>query len=193
MVLKEAVEQEITRELSPKRLQHTRSTCQVCLSLAERFSLDAEAAWTASMWHDSSREWDIRRLTRYVQVHQLEITSLERRVPMLLHAPAAAFRLSQDLGCSSTEVYQAVRWHTTGHSSMGSLGYALYVADFLEPGRTHITGRDRERILSLDSLEAMMLEIYALQFAYFSGKDIEPEPESLRLYHKLSIRGDQDT
>ena len=180
-----AVREEVGRSLSKSRRDHTLAAQEICCALARRFSLDEEAAWVAAMWHDTSREWSRDQLVSYAAEHALEITALEKRVPMLLHGAAAAHRLVYELGYEHAGVWAAVRWHTTGHPDMGPLGYALYTADFLEPLRTHITPEQRDRLLSLDSLEHMMLEIYRLQFSYFTEKDISPEPASLQLYHRL--------
>ena len=52
----------------------------------------------------------------------------------MLHGPAAAARLAAE-GEARTELLDAVRWHTVGHAGWARLGRALYMADFLEPGR----------------------------------------------------------
>ena len=66
-----------------------------------------------------------------------ELRALARRADLpaeLLHGPAAAARLEAD-GEHRAEVVAAVRWHTVGHPAWGRTGRALYMADFLEPGR----------------------------------------------------------
>jgi len=52
----------------------------------------------------------------------------------LLHGPAAAVRAEQD-GERRQDVLEAVRYHTIGSPSWRRTGRALYLADFLEPGR----------------------------------------------------------
>lgn len=185
MDLKEAILKEVEDKLSPERQNHTWSAQHICSHLARRFSLNEQEAWIASLWHDTAREWREEKLVEYVREHKLETTPLEKQVPMLLHSLVAAHRLQEELFYDNHRVWLAIRWHTTGHPDMGQLGYALYVADFLEPHRLHITGEQRDYILSLETLEQMMLEIYGRQFSHFAKNDISPEPASLRLYHKL--------
>jgi HD superfamily phosphohydrolase YqeK len=70
------------------------------------------------------------------------IDELRDRVPpglrdlsgQILHGPAAAERLRID-GVLDGELLRAVAYHTAGHPSLGAMGRALYVADFLDPGR----------------------------------------------------------
>lgn len=54
--------------------------------------------------------------------------------PDLLHGPAAAARLAAE-GETRLELLDAIRLHTLGSAEWGLLGRALYMADFLEPGR----------------------------------------------------------
>jgi 2-amino-4-hydroxy-6-hydroxymethyldihydropteridine diphosphokinase len=68
--------------------------------------------------------------------------SLRRHVPpglsglpdVLLHGPAAAERLRLE-GVDDGELLFAVAYHTVGHERFGTLGRALFAADFLDPGR----------------------------------------------------------
>ena len=52
----------------------------------------------------------------------------------LLHGPAAAAMLVRS-GETRADLIDAVRWHTLGSPTWGTVGRALYLADFLEPGR----------------------------------------------------------
>jgi 2-amino-4-hydroxy-6-hydroxymethyldihydropteridine diphosphokinase len=54
----------------------------------------------------------------------------------MLHGPAAAARLATD-GEKRRELLDAIRYHTVGSSAWGRLGRALYMADYLEPGRKY--------------------------------------------------------
>ena len=89
---------------------------------------DEAAAWhDAGVYHDALRdapEGELYRLAGDVTDYTVE----------MLHGPAAAARLAQD-GESRVELPDAVRLHTVGSSAWGRLGRALYMADYLEPGR----------------------------------------------------------
>jgi len=68
------------------------------------------------------------------------------RPPALLHGPAAAVRAEQD-GERRQDVLDAVRYHTVGSPAWERTGRALYLADFLEPGRTFLVS-EREFLAS---------------------------------------------
>jgi HD superfamily phosphohydrolase YqeK len=56
-------------------------------------------------------------------------------VPALRHGPAAAERAAQD-GEADPGILDAVRYHSVGYLSWDSVGRILYLADYLEPGRS---------------------------------------------------------
>jgi HD superfamily phosphohydrolase YqeK len=97
--------------------------------------------WAAAMhlandealaWHDAGRFHDALRDAQETQLREIA-HDLTAEVP-LLHGPAAAAHLIAD-GETRDDVIQAVRWHTIGCSAWGRVGRALYMADFLDPGR----------------------------------------------------------
>jgi 2-amino-4-hydroxy-6-hydroxymethyldihydropteridine diphosphokinase len=61
--------------------------------------------------------------------------------PQMIHGPAAAAYLER-LGEQRKSVLDAVRYHTVGYLDWDRTGRALYMADFLEPGRK-FSQRDR--------------------------------------------------
>jgi HD superfamily phosphohydrolase YqeK len=95
---------------------------------AMRLPADEARAWhDAGVLHDALRdapeEW-LRALSGHPEGYTTE----------MLHGPAAASRLAED-GETREELLDAIRFHTVGSSNWGRLGRALYMADYLEPGR----------------------------------------------------------
>jgi 2-amino-4-hydroxy-6-hydroxymethyldihydropteridine diphosphokinase len=93
---------------------------------------DEARAWRdAALWHDALR--DAPEQTLRALVPREDFTA------EMLHGPAAAVRLERD-GEPRAELLDAVRWHTVGSAAWGRLGRALFMADFLEPGRRFARG-----------------------------------------------------
>jgi HD superfamily phosphohydrolase YqeK len=91
---------------------------------------DERARWRAAAWlHDSLRDADPEGLRPAVPEAFRELPG------KLLHGPAAAERLAA-AGAEDGELLDAVRLHTLGSVRFGPLGRMLYLADYLEPGRT---------------------------------------------------------
>ena len=87
----------------------------------------------ARAWHDAGRFHDTLR-----DATEAELRALVPDLAMptqILHGPAAAAQLARE-GETRVQVLEAIRWHTVGNGAWARTGRALYMADFLEPGRS---------------------------------------------------------
>jgi 2-amino-4-hydroxy-6-hydroxymethyldihydropteridine diphosphokinase len=116
-------------QVSEKRRGHIARVTALLEQWARAMRLDeAEtAAWRdAGLWHDALRDAPEAELRALVPDPAYP--------PQMLHGPAVARRL-EGAGERRTDMLSAIRWHTVGAPDWGRLGRALYMADFLEPGR----------------------------------------------------------
>ena len=166
------LEEDLRAQMSEKRFLHSKATAETCVMLAQRFheNLSLPLCYLCGLVHDLTREWSNERLSTYAQEHTLVLEEEEVILPQLLHGPVAA-HLLQKKGYDPS-LCLAVRYHTLGNVSMGRLGLVLFIADFLEPGRKHLTETTRRELLSLPSLEDICLQILIMQESYFSKKEI---------------------
>lgn len=87
----------------------------------------------AAAWHDAGRLHDALRDAPESELRALAGEMTNYTIEML-HGPAAAARMEAD-GEARRDLLDAIRFHTVGSSRWGRLGRALYMADYLEPGR----------------------------------------------------------
>lgn len=116
--------------VSEKRRAHIERVTALLDSWAARLHLSADEA---ALWHDAGVLHDALRDAPEPVLRELAGNPPGYAVEML-HGPAAAERLSAD-GESRRELIEAVRHHTVGFPGWGRCGKALYMADYLEPGR----------------------------------------------------------
>ena len=116
--------------VGPKRQAHIRRVTTLIVEWAEAMRIPSEErdSWhDAALYHDCLRDAPVAELREIVG---------DAAIPdPLLQGPAAAVLLARE-GESRTDVLEAVRWHTVGCRAWGRCGRALYMADYLEPGRT---------------------------------------------------------
>jgi 2-amino-4-hydroxy-6-hydroxymethyldihydropteridine diphosphokinase len=94
---------------------------------ALRLGEDERRAWhDVGVLHDALRDAPEEALRR--------LTADTERPVHILHGPAVAGLLARE-GEQRLDVLEAIRWHTLGSAGWGRTGKALYMADFLEPGR----------------------------------------------------------
>lgn len=117
--------------VKPDRLAHIERVASLIAQWADADGLDQceQNRWLAAAWlHDALRDEqpDILR-------DSVEPAFADWPAP-LLHGPAAAARLRRD-GAYDDGVLHAITYHTVGHPDLDAAGRALYLADYLEPGR----------------------------------------------------------
>ena len=116
--------------VTEKRAAHIQRVTALLDEWARRLALPAEEA---RAWHDVGRLHDALRDAPEAVLRDLAGDSPDYTLEML-HGPAAAERLRRD-GERRSDVLDAIRYHTVGSPTWGRLGRALYMADYLEPGR----------------------------------------------------------
>ena len=115
--------------VTPERAAHVERVAALLATWAAQMGLHEteSAAWQdAARFHDALRDAPEELLRALVPDDGWPAS--------LLHGPAAAVRLAVD-GERRQDVLEAVRYHTVGCARWGRTGRALYMADYLEPGR----------------------------------------------------------
>ncbi|HXT18838.1 MAG TPA: HD domain-containing protein [Gemmatimonadaceae bacterium] len=116
-------------QVSDKRRKHITRVIAMLMEWADELGVSSEEreAWySAGLLHDALRdapEADLRGLARDAE-----------REAELLHGPAVANLLASREEATES-VLRAIRYHTVGAPDWDRTGKALYMADFLEPGR----------------------------------------------------------
>ena len=161
---------------SSKRREHIARVVGVLDAWARSMTLDdvETQSWhDAALWHDALRdagETELRDMTG----------DTDRPVGML-HGPAAALRLVA-AGESRSDVLDAIRWHTVGSHAWTRTGRALYMADFLEPGRGFMQA-DRAFLASQVPLafDAVFRQVVRMRIEWVvrEGKGLAPETVTL--------------
>ena len=173
------------KTVKKSRYYHSLNVVEMALSIAPRFSIDEESARYSAIYHDRYRNLSKRKILEACLHAKIKLEKVEIEKPMLLHGALASIRMEEELGYAPSAWKRAVRHHTLGSTEMGRLGAVLYIADYLEIGRIHISAKVRENILALDSLEQMVLAILDREKNYRLKKGKELPAVSLTLYKYL--------
>lgn len=168
-----ALEEELSSLMSEARYLHSKATSATSLSLVRQYgeNLDLQLCSQTGLLHDIAREWSDEDLFSYAQHHHLVLEQEEVEDAVLLHAPVGSDLLLKRGYAPS--LCLAVRYHTLGSIHMGRLGLVLFIADYIEPRRAHLSDTTRKSLLSLPTLEKLCLEIIRMQETYLQTKKKE--------------------
>lgn len=167
--------------VTERRLEHIVRVTELLddWATALRLSPDDARAWhDAGRYHDALRdapESELRRLAGDPPEYTLE----------MLHGPAAAARLAAD-GETRRELLDAIRYHTVGSAQWGRLGRALYMADYLEPGRK-FSRADRAYLASQvpHDFEATFRQVLRNRLEWSLREGMRLFPEAVALWNTV--------
>jgi len=163
-------------QVSEKRRAHIARVTALLDRWADDLRLDAGEA---RAWHDAGRWHDALRDAPEDSLRV--ITGDRTALAGVLHGPAAATRLAEE-GEARQDVLDAVRWHTVGSPAWSRCGRALYMADYLDPGRSFAQA-DRTFLAGLvtHDFDGVFRQVVRqrLEWALREGKGLFPETVAL--------------
>lgn len=169
--------------MKASRRKHTESVVRTCGELARRFGGDAEKAETAAWFHDLVRNLTDEQLNGLIDELGLDPVWKNRR--NLSHGRIAAALMRRDYGIEDEDILNAVRYHTTGRDGMSLLEKIVFLADYIEPGRTHPAVVETRRLAEKD-LDAACLYALEQTIAYVTVRGEALDPDTVRARDDLA-------
>jgi HD superfamily phosphohydrolase YqeK len=139
--------------------------------------------WRAAAWlHDALRDAPPETLRDTVPEELRDVP------PLLLHGPAAAARLRAE-GVEDEGLLAAVGYHTLGSVHFDDAGRALYLADFLEPGRDFEPDwRAALRARMPEARDDVLREVVFARIRHVMNTARELRPETVEFWNSLAER-----
>lgn len=123
---------------SEKRFKHTEGVMREAYELGLIFMPDlAQKLSLAGLLHDITKDFSTEKQLSLCQEYGFAVDT-EHLVPKLLHAKTGCEFAKRLFGeeIVDDQVYSGIYYHTTGRSKMTLFEAIIYLADYIEPGRT---------------------------------------------------------
>ena len=172
----------IEKNLSERRLKHTRSVVNEAIKLAKHYGEDVEKAELAALFHDMFRSTPASVLNMYIR--QLGLPKNIMDNPNLSHGKIAAVIMKRDFGIEDEDIVNAVSFHTTGRAGMSKLEKIIFLADAIEPGRNYPTV-DEIRALAYINLEKACISSLTRTVEYIKGIGEYLDPDTINAINDL--------
>ncbi len=132
----ERIRAAVAASLPPARWRHTLAVAETAAALAAVYGGDPPSARLAGLLHDYAREMPPAGLMDAAARYGLGVDTIEVREPLLLHGKVAAALARERFGLDDPSLLAAIALHITGAPGMSLLAKTVFLADFIEPGRT---------------------------------------------------------
>jgi len=183
--LKKEIKNYIKKDLKQKRYEHVKRVAHLSKKMAKHYGVDPQKAVIAALAHDLARLWSEKKLLSYIEKKHFEITPLERKHPFMLHGLAAGLFLKSHWDFHDQDVFNAVRFHTTGRKGMSPLEKIIFLADYLEPGRKHLSS-ELKNLWKTEELDNILLIILEKMLGYQRKKGKKNHPWTEDMYEELA-------
>jgi len=150
------IEKKLKEVMQEKRYKHTLGVVDAAMYLANKYGADPVEAKIAALLHDYAKDFSEEQLKNYVKEHQLEADRVLMEAYQLLHGKVAAAIAEKEFSIENQDIIRAIENHTTGRANMSLLEKIIYLADFIEIGRSY-PGVDELRLRAEENLDKAVL------------------------------------
>ena len=170
--------------LKPSRVAHVIGCEAEAVQLAKRWGEDHENAAEAGILHDITKKLVLSDQLILCRKYGIINDNAEERNFKLLHAKTGA-AVARALFGISDEVYNAIRWHTTGKPDMTLLEKIIYMADYIEPNRD-FPGVEELRKLAYEDLDKAMALGLEMSLEDIKSSGQEPYKDTVEAFEWYS-------
>ncbi len=147
----------VKAQITEKRYVHTLGVAEIsCSDLLSVLGPTVKKAELAAIFHDYAK-FRPKEEMKQIIIDQNMAKDLLDFHSELWHAPVGAYLVEQEAGITDREILDAIAYHTTGRIGMTLLEKIVYLADYIEPGRS-FPGVDEVREIAKKSLDAAMIQ-----------------------------------
>lgn len=133
----EEAREALAEQVGASVLAHSERTADTAARIAAAYGADVPAARAAGLLHDWSKGVEGAVLISMARRWNLQVTAVDIAVPYLLHAPVGACEVGAAFPGIDPAVTDAIAAHTCGALELTPLSMVVYIADAIEPGRSH--------------------------------------------------------
>ena len=125
--------------LTDKRYHHTLGVEKAAVKIAKSCGYDDTSEISAAaLLHDISKEYSEAEVERIISDFNISLSESDKAAPQVIHAITAPFVILRDFPQFATDtVLSAVRKHTVADEQMSLCDEIIFVADYIEDGRTY--------------------------------------------------------
>jgi predicted HD superfamily hydrolase involved in NAD metabolism len=156
----------------PERYRHIRGVVATGRELAARHGLPIDKAELAGWLHDCAKELPRAEALAWIRKSPFKLDEGEKKIPALWHPHAGAAIALIQWKITDAKILEAIRYHTLGKPKMSPLAQAIFIADFIEPGRG-FKGLDRVRKAARRNLREAVLLKCSMTVSYLLEKNLE--------------------
>lgn len=176
-------ENKLIQSIGEKRYQHSKRVMEIGLKLAYKYNADIEKTKIAAILHDCGKIADKTKMLKRVDDFGIILDTCMEYNHELLHGPLGCEIARTEYGINDIEILDAIYYHTTGKENMSILDKIIYIADYIESGRSFEGVEQVREIAFIDIDRSIILAMEnTIKFLLENDKLIHPNTIKSRNY-----------
>ncbi len=175
--------------LTPKRFVHSLNVAREAVKLAEKYGADVTKAETAGLLHDILKDTPSDKQLKIISDFGIIMSDTELTATRFWHAVSGAIYIKIVLKTDDRDIFDAVRYHTTGRKDMSLLEKIVFIADYISEDRDY-PGVDEMRRIAYESLDKAIVEGLAFTISDLVERREPIVPDTIDAYNDavLAVR-----
>ena len=171
--------------MTEDRFEHCIGVSKTAKKLAELNQYDADKAALAGFIHDYAKQVSVKEYREVIKTKGFDqdLLSWNRSI---WHGIVGTYFIQRDLKITDTEILTAVRRHTTADVEMTTLDKIVFMADYIEPGRS-FPGVEEARKITYANLDKGVGYQLAHTLEFLIEKRDKIYPRTLDAYNVWGI------
>jgi predicted HD superfamily hydrolase involved in NAD metabolism len=175
--------------LTPKRFKHSLNVMNTAAELAVKYEVDVVRAEYAGLLHDCGKNLEAGELLSICRKYGLPVDNVSSAQPELLHGAVGAVLARHEYGVQDESILTAIKYHTTGREGMDMLEKIIFIADFIEPGRTFPEAEEARKVAFVDIDKAILIALdRTIEFVLKKGALMHADTVFARNYIISSLK-----
>ncbi|MGJ9381667.1 bis(5'-nucleosyl)-tetraphosphatase (symmetrical) YqeK [Salipaludibacillus sp. CF4.18] len=177
----------VQKALKPRRYEHTVRVTEEATRLVGIYGGNLEKIRLAAILHDYAKHRPIIEMRRKVQTCDKLPNAMLDYGDEILHSFVGAVFIEEELFITDETILSCIRSHTTGKVSMSLEEKIVFLADYIEPGRTFRQAEEVRKI-SDENLDLACLTALGNTIQYLSNKQLPIYPDTFAAYNDFVLR-----
>ncbi|GLO66642.1 bis(5'-nucleosyl)-tetraphosphatase (symmetrical) YqeK [Oceanobacillus kimchii] len=179
----DVIKQDVKDQLTEHRFAHTLRVMDTAVDLSKRYNESIPNAKLAAIFHDYAKYFDQTIMRQIIVETDLPNDLLDYHHE-LWHGPVASHIIKEKYGVQTSDVRNAIKYHTTGRACMSQLEKIIFLADYIEPGR-QFPGVEEVREVAYEDLTKACWMAAKNTTMYLISKNNTIYPDSIHAYNDL--------
>lgn len=154
----EFLKNELKKVVSEKRYNHSIGVMNTAKELARIYGVNEKKVEVAAILHDYTKNFSKDELEKIAMKYFSDEVKDYIKITEILHGYVSAKILKDKFNIEDEEIYNAIKYHTTGRKNMSLIEKIIYISDAIEPQRDYPGVEDIRKLVKKDLNRGILLE-----------------------------------